>query len=37
VTSTLADVEVETPAGEAVRLGDFLDGTTLLLLPRFYG
>jgi hypothetical protein len=37
VTSTIAELEVETAAGDVVRLGQFLDGTTLLLLPRYYG
>ena len=33
----LRDIDVETAAGETTRLGEFLHGTTLLLLPRFYG
>ena len=37
MASTIADLEVETPAGNPVRLGQFLGGVILLLLPRYYG
>jgi hypothetical protein len=34
---TLRDVKLTSASGEAVPLGQFLGGTTLLLLPRYYG
>lgn len=37
VTSTLAELELETATGQTVRLGQFMKGPTLLLLPRYYG
>jgi hypothetical protein len=33
----VADVEVEDPAGNAVRVGDLIDRPTLLLRVRYFG
>lgn len=33
----LADIEVQAAAGNPVRLGDFVDRPTILVIPRYYG
>jgi hypothetical protein len=33
----LADIEVQTAAGDPVRLGDAVDRPTILVIPRYYG
>lgn len=34
---TLADITLETPDAEPVRLGDLVDRPTLVQLTRYYG
>jgi hypothetical protein len=35
--TSLADISVQTAAGEPVTLGEFVDRPTILVIPRYYG
>ena len=37
MSPTLADIHVQTTAGDEVRLGDLVDRPTILVIPRYYG
>ena len=37
MASSLRELQLISASGEAVQLGQFLQGATLVLLPRYYG